>query len=78
MKIDDDVRLDLNSVETVLARKYGNLRSQPAPDILECPSVLRNVRPFQHNNTKSFDTIMTKWTVSVNRKVDIEPQSCEH
>jgi len=65
VKIDDDVKLDMENLEKTLSRKY---RDEVVPDILECPSVLRNVRPFQHNSTRN-DTIMTKWTVHVDRRV---------
>ena len=55
----------MENLEKTLSRKYGD---KVVPDILECPSVLRNVRPFQHNSTRN-DTIMTKWTVHVDRRV---------
>ena len=55
MKVDDDVTVDLGRLEKILADKYGV--AGPAPDMVECPSVMRNMRPWRQNHTAS---IMSK------------------
>ena len=48
VKIDDDVRLDVDNLQRTLSRKFGN--SGTVPDIIECSAaVMRNVRPFKHS-----------------------------
>ena len=48
VKIDDDVRLDVDTLRRTLSRKFGD--SGTVPDIIECSAaVMRNVRPFQHS-----------------------------
>jgi len=64
-KTDDDVTLDMEHIIAVLNEKYG----EDPPDILECPSVIKNMRPLQHRHN---GTIMTKFFVSreeLNRRV---------
>lgn len=62
-KMDDDVTLDLGRMLEVLDAKYGDnseFRGNP-PAVLECPSVMKNMRPWRHNHT---NTIMGKWSVT--------------
>jgi len=59
VKVDDDVTVDLGRLEKILADKYGV--AGPAPDMVECPSVMRNMRPWRQNHTAS---IMSKWSIS--------------
>ena len=48
VKIDDDVRLDVDNLRRTLSRKFGD--SGTVPDIIECSAaVMRNVRPFQRS-----------------------------
>ena len=64
-KTDDDVTLDMERIIKVLDEKYQN----DPPDILECPSVIRNMRPLQNRHN---GTIMAKFFVSrqeLNRRV---------
>ena len=53
MKVDDDIRLDLTALETLLHSKYGGPSSQrPVPDTIECPSLMRNMRPWRQTHNK--------------------------
>ena len=53
MKVDDDIRLDLAALETLLHSKYGSPGSKrPVPDTIECPSVMRNMRPWRQTHNK--------------------------
>ena len=53
VKVDDDIRLDLAMLETLLHAKYGSPGSKrPVPDIIECPSVMRNMRPWRQTHNK--------------------------
>jgi len=64
-KVDDDVSLDTDHLMEVLYSKYP---ADP-PDILECPSVIRNMRPLHQSHN---GTIMAKFFVSredLNRRV---------
>lgn len=63
VKLDDDVQLDLPRLTSVLNRKYGQTSEygDRPPDVVECPSVMRNMRPWRHNHSH---TIMGKWSVS--------------
>ena len=47
----------LPQIKQTLASKYG---SGPAPDILECPSVIRNMRPLKRRHS---GTIMGKFFI---------------
>ena len=74
-KTDDDVTLDVEKVKILLffrknylffsqlkktlASKYGS-GAGPAPDILECPSVIRNMRPLKQRHS---GTIMGKFFI---------------
>jgi len=63
VKVDDDIRLDLAMLETLLHSKYGSPGSKrPVPDTIECPSVMRNMRPWRQTHNKS---LMGKWSISV-------------
>jgi len=64
VKVDDDITMDLDNLVRVLDSKYGD--SDPVPDIVECPSVMRNMRPWRQNHSES---IMSKWSIS---KEDME------
>jgi len=57
-KIDDDITLDVDQLLFILDSKYG---SGPVPDIIECPSTMKNMRPWRQNHTQ---TIMGKWSIS--------------
>ena len=57
-KTDDDVSLDLDNLKNMLAWKYGSLS---APDIMECPSVIRNMRPLKQQHS---GTIMSKFFIT--------------
>ena len=62
----------METLENILISKYG--KDDPVPDILECPSVVRNARP---NRRTKKDSISAKWAVSMeenSRRVD--PESC--
>jgi len=62
-KMDDDVTLDLERMMEVLEAKYGGnteFEGSPPP-VIECPSVMKNMRPWRHNHT---NTIMGKWSVT--------------
>ena len=53
VKVDDDIRLDLAMLETLLHSKYGSPGSKrPVPDTIECPSVMRNMRPWRQTHNK--------------------------
>jgi len=56
-KTDDDVTLDVNLLKKTLKTKYGD----DPPDIMECPSVIRNMRPLAQNHT---GTIMAKFFIT--------------
>ena len=65
-KTDDDVEMDVDSILEALDNKY---KSDPVEDILECPSVVRNMRPLQQRHS---GTIMAKFFISrqeLNRRV---------
>ena len=47
----------ISQLKKTLASKYG---SGPAPDILECPSVIRNMRPLKQSHS---GTIMGKFFI---------------
>lgn len=64
VKVDDDVTMDLDNLISLLDTKYGD--TSPVPDVVECPSVMRNMRPWRQNHTES---IMSKWSIS---KEDME------
>eukprot|EP00092_Neocalanus_flemingeri_P002750 GFUD01002945.1.p1 GENE.GFUD01002945.1~~GFUD01002945.1.p1 ORF type:complete len:385 (+),score=72.52 GFUD01002945.1:393-1547(+) len=68
VKVDDDVTLDLDNLLFLLEKKYGenSPHGGTVPDIVECPSVMRNMRPWRQNHTES---IMSKWSIS---KEDME------
>ena len=57
-KIDDDITMDLNQLMSILEKKHGD---QPMPDMIECPSTMRNMRPWRQNHSQS---IMGKWAIS--------------
>ena len=67
MKVDDDVTMDLDNLISLLDTKYGD--TSPVPDVVECPSVMRNMRPWRQNHTES---IMSKWSIY---KEDMERRS---
>ena len=71
VKMDDDVVVDWVRLLTVLERKHGRV-GEVRPSV-ECPSVLRNVKPFQRNNTQ-VETIMNKWAVTTN--LTLYPDYC--
>ena len=50
MKVDDDISLDLAALQSLLAAKYP--ASSSVPDIIECPSVMRNMRPWRQTHNK--------------------------
>ena len=56
-KTDDDVTLDLSSLVSTLRAKYGD---NPPPTI-ECPAVIRNMRPLKRNHR---GTIFAKFFIS--------------
>ena len=43
VKVDDDIKLDINNLQRILNRKYGG-GGETVPDFIECPSVMRNSR----------------------------------
>jgi len=57
MKIDDDVTINFDTVFATLENKYPD----GPPPTIECPSIMRNMRPWRHNHT---NTIMGKWSIS--------------
>jgi hypothetical protein len=57
-KIDDDITMDLDQLLFILDSKYG---TGQVPDIIECPSTMKNMRPWRQNHTRS---IMGKWAIS--------------
>ena len=61
VKVDDDVSVDIEALQSLLYRKYGG-PGHPVPDIIECPSVMRNMRPWRQTNAKS---VMGKWSISI-------------
>ena len=61
VKVDDDVKLDIDHLQRILNRKYGG-SGDLIPDFIECPSVMRNMRPWRQTHSKS---IMSKWSISV-------------
>ena len=67
VKVDDDVTMDLDNLISLLDTKYGD--TSPVPDVVECPSVMRNMRPWRQNHTES---IMSKWSIY---KEDMERRS---
>ena len=69
--MDDDVLVDWARLLTVLERKHGR-KGEVQPSV-ECPAVLRNVKPYQHNNSQ-VETIMNKWTVTTD--LTIYPDYC--
>ena len=56
-KTDDDVTLDLGTLVSTLAVKYGD----SPPDVLLCPAVIRNMRPLKRRHS---GTIFAKFFVS--------------
>ena len=60
VKVDDDIKLDINNLQRILNRKYGG-GGETVPDFIECPSVMRNMRPWRQTHSKS---IMGKWSIS--------------
>ena len=60
VKVDDDIKLDINNLQRILNRKYGG-GGETVPDFIECPSVMRNMRPWRQTHSKS---IMSKWSIS--------------
>jgi hypothetical protein len=56
-KTDDDVTIDVENIIEVLGAKYQD----DPPDILECPSAIKNMRPLQQRHN---GTIMAKFFVS--------------
>ena len=62
IKVDDDISIDMEALESLLDSKYGARASgRPVPDIIECPSVMRNMRPWRQTHNKS---MMGKWSIS--------------
>ena len=61
VKVDDDVSVDIEALQSLLYRKYGG-PGHSVPDIIECPSVMRNMRPWRQTNAKS---VMGKWSISI-------------
>ena len=56
-KTDDDVTLDLRMLRSTLTEKYGD----NPPDTIECPAVIRNMRPLKRRHR---GTIFAKFFVS--------------
>ena len=51
--MDDDISIDMEALESLLDTKYGARESgRPVPDIIECPSVMRNMRPWRQTHNK--------------------------
>ena len=59
VKVDDDITFNIENLQTILDSKYGSLGH--TKDIIECPSVMRNMRPWRQSHSKS---IMGKWSIS--------------
>jgi len=57
MKIDDDVKVDYNLLINKLKAKEHAGKPEP---VIQCPSVMRNMRPWRHNHTQ---TVMGKWSI---------------
>ena len=70
-KTDDDVTLDLDNLKSMLEWKYGSLS---APDIMECPAVIRNMRPLKQQHS---GTIMSKFFITIQElKRRVYPDVC--
>ena len=72
IKVDDNSVFDLETLEKILTSKYG--ADDPVPDILECPSVVRNARP---NRVTRKDSMSSKWSISEDENSRrVNPESC--
>lgn len=69
LKIDDDVVLNFEVLTSHIRAKHGT----KTPELLiECPSVMRNMRPWRPRPSGGSSTIMGKWSVKtfeMNRRV---------
>jgi len=59
IKIDDDINLDVDSLRSIVETKYKGITQMP--DLIECPSVMRNMRPWRQSHPNS---LMGKWSIS--------------
>ena len=72
IKVDDNSVFDLETLQNILTSKYG--ADDPVPDILECPSVVRNARP---NRVTRKDSMSSKWSISEDENSRrVNPESC--
>ena len=63
IKIDDDVTIDWSLLLNFLELKYPGEMS-PDPNVILCPSVMRNMRPWRPkvaNREDGIQTVMSKW-----------------
>ena len=61
MKIDDNVVLSYENLVRQMEAKHG---AEGQPDgVIECPSPMRNMRPWRPRPTGGFSTVMGKWSV---------------
>ena len=61
LKIDDDVHMNYEYLVEVLSEKYN--QSDLPENVVECPSPLRNKKPFRPRVSGS-NTVLGKWSVS--------------
>lgn len=59
VKIDDDIKFNFPHLDSLVSSKFGDV--EPVPDIIECPSVMRNMRPWRQSHPGS---LMGKWSIS--------------
>ena len=62
LKIDDDVHMNYEYLIKVLSEKYN--QSDLPDNVVECPSPLRNKKPFRPRVSGS-NTVLGKWSVSL-------------
>ena len=62
LKIDDDVHMNYEYLINVLSEKYN--QSDLPDNVVECPSPLRNKKPFRPRVSGS-NTVLGKWSVSI-------------
>jgi len=62
LKIDDNVVLSYTNLMSQIEEKYGGIANYP-DGVIECPSPMRNMRPWRPRPSGGSSTVMGKWSV---------------
>ena len=62
MKIDDNVVLSYTNLMSQIEEKHDGVAGYP-DGVIECPSPMRNMRPWRPRPSGGSSTVMGKWSV---------------